>query len=283
MLIETEEQIEPTSGARNSKVRIGVALAVIGVGLCCVAALHFRPPILSKSELRRPEQAWSSGVVVATPTEQQFADLVDGLPGMPLLTPATSAPQSTTAYAVTVAPSAIAEGTGESYYITTTPPPNPTVDSNDCHDGEQYFAGNCYQNCSILTNGAFPIRSSPNTCCKKEPCIYPSDIDFSGPFICQGYAVDKYGNCPRAAGTCDSNEELYEGTCFKQCATLTQDEFPYRTGPSSCCKVEPPCWNMLNIKTLGGQCSGYNVGGGAPGHECGHDPDLGTRRLGYRR
>eukprot|EP00913_Durusdinium_trenchii_P008511 g7992.t1 len=82
-----------------------------------------------------------------------------------------------------------------------------TLNSNDCLRGEEYFAGACYANCSNLTAGQFPIRSSPNTCCKREPCIFPSLLSFSGYFVCMGYGVDSRGACPRQPGKCNSDEE----------------------------------------------------------------------------
>ncbi|CAK9080480.1 unnamed protein product [Durusdinium trenchii] len=160
--------------------------------------------------------------------------------------------------------------------VNVTPPPTQqraTLNSNDCLRGEEYFAGACYANCSNLTAGQFPIRSSPNTCCKREPCIFPSLLSFSGYFVCMGYGVDSRGACPRQPGKCNSDEELFEGQCYRQCGTLTQNEYPYRTGPLSCCKFEPPCFNLFNIKSEGiGPCSGYNVGGIS--HDCAHDPQV---------
>ncbi|CAJ1355529.1 unnamed protein product, partial [Effrenium voratum] len=147
------------------------------------------------------------------------------------------------------------------------------LDNNDCFKGEEYFAGACYKNCSVLTAGQFPIRSSPNTCCSKEPCIFPSHISFEGPFVCTGYAVDNEGQCPRQPGKCNSDEEIFEGMCYAPCATLTENQYAYRVGPLSCCKYESPCFNLFNIKSEGiGPCSGYNVGG--TGHDCAHKPDV---------
>ncbi|OLP84811.1 hypothetical protein AK812_SmicGene34284 [Symbiodinium microadriaticum] len=172
---------------------------------------------------------------------------------------------------------------------TTVSPPVPVIaeraqlNSNDCFNEEEFFAGACYKNCSALTNGQYPIRSSPNTCCSAEPCIFPSHISFMGPFVCTGYAVDSRGSCPRRPGKCNSDEEMYQGVCFKPCAVLTQQEFPHRTGPMTCCKYEPPCFSFANLRSevvkqrmqLGvyrnagrgiGPCSGYDVGGeGASG------------------
>eukprot|EP00931_Biecheleriopsis_adriatica_P002734 TRINITY_DN1037_c2_g1_i1.p1 TRINITY_DN1037_c2_g1~~TRINITY_DN1037_c2_g1_i1.p1 ORF type:complete len:284 (+),score=38.24 TRINITY_DN1037_c2_g1_i1:70-921(+) len=271
---ELELLPQPRSPGTLSRRLAAVALGTAGVMI--VAALHFRHGRVAAVREATKLYAYSSytspyaASASSDDTNTAFADTLSGLPGMPMMPQQVESQASSSAWTAPAPAPAPAESSDAPPTPETTP--LPVVDSNDCRSNEEFFAGACYQNCSVLTAGAFTIRTSPNTCCSEEPCIFPSHFSYKGPFVCQGYAVDADGNCPRTPGKCDSNEEIYEGVCYKQCATLTSNAFPFRAGPNSCCKKEPPCWNVFNIKTEGGKCDGMAVGGGASGHECPHTP-----------
>lgn len=245
------------------------AVAVVLSFSLCVAGIAglvaFRPRASGAANLRHRTQLWETADFspVSDDTNTEFMDTVGGLPGIPYSEAALQELRHPTSQ--------------DSSKETTVSPPVPVIaeraqlNSNDCFEEEEFFAGACYKNCSALTNGQYPIRSSPNTCCSAEPCIFPSHISFMGPFVCTGYAVDSRGSCPRRPGKCNSDEEMYQGVCFKPCAVLTQQEFPHRTGPMTCCKYEPPCFSFANLRSEGiGPCSGYDVGG--EGHDCSHEP-----------
>lgn len=57
-----------------------------------------------------------------------------------------------------------------------------------CHDNEEIYLDKCYLKCSVLTSGEFPMRSAPNTCCKKKPCLSFYDVQTSGT-VCTGFDV----------------------------------------------------------------------------------------------
>lgn len=143
-----------------------------------------------------------------------------------------------------------------------------------CCSFEEVFGGLCYKRCSILTNGTFTNRVAPNTCCKATAinCMFPSNLWVSGVLPGSGFIVDGDGSTPHPLGICDGNEELYGGMCYKRCSLLTNNEFPVRSATNTCCKKWPCLWA---IKTKGGYCSGYGIGGGSvPKHRCGHMPTV---------
>jgi hypothetical protein len=45
-----------------------------------------------------------------------------------------------------------------------------------CLTNEEFFLDVCYEKCSILTEGKYPHRASPFTCCKEEDydCLDPT-------------------------------------------------------------------------------------------------------------
>lgn len=139
---------------------------------------------------------------------------------------------------------------------------NSLHDGNPCPDDEEEHGGLCYQTCNKLTNGRYPIRTTAFSCCMKEPCSF-FNSKFTNPLkICQGYDVgghDKYG-CPHSPGDCLLNEEFHMGLCFKQCAVLTDNEYPYRSSATTCCKQNAylPCLEMENLWSD----ANFTVGGG---------------------
>jgi len=49
----------------------------------------------------------------------------------------------------------------------------------DCLDNEEMFLGQCYEKCSILTNGQKPHRTSPISCCETSlglSCFMPGKV-----------------------------------------------------------------------------------------------------------
>mmetsp|Transcript_38821 Transcript_38821/g.102602 ORF Transcript_38821/g.102602 Transcript_38821/m.102602 type:complete len:206 (+) Transcript_38821:3-620(+) len=147
-----------------------------------------------------------------------------------------------------------------------------------CADNEEEYLGLCYKKCFILSNGTYPKRVAPTGCCKEMSitCILPSEIDTNGIFPGQGYNVGGTGGVPHQPGACDGNEENHLGQCYMKCSLLTDNRMMFRAAANTCCRVQP-CWNPFNVKTVGGSCSGYGVGGGNAGHDCPHAPSEAQR------
>jgi len=107
-----------------------------------------------------------------------------------------------------------------------------------CADNEELHAKLCYKQCKILTNGAYPLRTSAWTCCQAEKasdCFIQNQDKNIG--LCSGYDVDGKGGCPRSPGTCLDSEELLLGQCYQKCSILTKGTHPHRTSAFSCCDV----------------------------------------------
>lgn len=143
-----------------------------------------------------------------------------------------------------------------------------------CANNEELHLGLCYKKCAILTNGTFPHRSSAFNCCKELSffsCILPSEVDFKGIVAGSGYVIDGHGLVPHPPGSCYDDEENYLDMCYMKCSSLTFGDYPLRAGPNTCCKTAP-CWNIFNLMTNGGHCSGYGVGGDQTKDGCPHSP-----------
>ncbi|CAK0867206.1 unnamed protein product [Prorocentrum cordatum] len=141
-----------------------------------------------------------------------------------------------------------------------------------CTSNEEEFLGMCYS-CSLLTNGIYSYRILPNACCKANnessgcASFQPSGVTYKAPLPGYGYTVAEDGKFPHPTGACDDNEEGHLGWCFKTCNELTNGAYKYRVMANTCCK-QKPCWNIFNLKTKLGICSGFAVGGGKNGHDC---------------
>jgi len=149
------------------------------------------------------------------------------------------------------------------------------ADGEQCCSFEELYAGMCYKKCSLLTNGTHPNRVSPTSCCKSSSvyCMLPSNVRMSGFLPGTGFNVNDEGGAPHAPGICDGNEEMFAGQCHKKCAVLTNNEYPIRSGGSTCCKKMPCLWGIATVGTA--PCTGYNVGGGlVAAHKCPHPPTL---------
>jgi len=142
-----------------------------------------------------------------------------------------------------------------------------------CGPAEELLAGLCYRNCSLLTNGSFPLRWAPNACHKEATETRPAETKFSG-LLCNGFDVGSDGQCPHppSTGQCDDNEELHASSCYKTCELLTNGKYKIRSGPNTCCE-EWPCFNPFRDATEGIGCQGFGVGGGMHGHHCPHPPE----------
>jgi len=142
-------------------------------------------------------------------------------------------------------------------------------DGNLCADDEEMLGGLCYAKCSDLTGGTHPLRTTAFACCVAEPCTF-FNSKFTSPLsLCDGLDVagkkeDKA--CPHAPGTCLANEEFNVGMCYKKCAILTNNTYPYRSAASTCCMYSShwACIDAVNYRTS----PDYNVGGGVgDGHK----------------
>jgi len=139
---------------------------------------------------------------------------------------------------------------------------NNLKDGNPCPDNEEELGGLCYEKCSDLTRGVYPVRSSAFSCCKQEPCNAFNSV-FSNPMkFCKGLDVGRLGGgCPHSLGDCLLNEEFLLGFCYRKCALLTNMEYPYRTSADSCCRLNSylacsdPSFTLTNATLL-------SVGGG---------------------
>mmetsp|Transcript_69830 Transcript_69830/g.204386 ORF Transcript_69830/g.204386 Transcript_69830/m.204386 type:complete len:348 (-) Transcript_69830:102-1145(-) len=105
-----------------------------------------------------------------------------------------------------------------------------------CEGNEELFHGLCYKKCSLLTGGLDSIRTSPWTCCDSHPCGFNQRADIGSHVACAGYDVAGDGSCPHRPGACLEDEELFLGVCYKKCSLLTDEEYPNRVGPATCCK-----------------------------------------------
>jgi len=97
----------------------------------------------------------------------------------------------------------------------------------------------------------------------EEPCSFfnsrlPNPLKY-----CSGFDVsgnDEGKECPHAEGTCMENEEFNLGVCYKKCAILTNNMFPFRSGAATCCRYgnHLACLDALNTVTS----PNFDIGGG---------------------
>eukprot|EP00440_Ansanella_granifera_P038110 gb/GFBE01041348.1/.p1 GENE.gb/GFBE01041348.1/~~gb/GFBE01041348.1/.p1 ORF type:complete len:427 (+),score=53.97 gb/GFBE01041348.1/:1-1281(+) len=167
-----------------------------------------------------------------------------------------------------------------------------------CLTDEELFLGNCYKKCEILTQGAFPTRVGPDSCCKGEGlgCLDPRQDKTSSSYAVGGGQGDHDASTPsgvhaplvgvteqggvvtpatqaptmapgtggvvEAASRCGNDEELYAGLCYKKCGLMTNNEYPIRTSSWTCC-ANHPC-GLNNQKGAVGSslvCNGFDIGG----------------------
>merc|ERR1719433_1345477 len=81
---------------------------------------------------------------------------------------------------------------------------SPSTAALTCMENEELFQNLCYRKCQLLTEGAFPLRSSAWTCCKAAEitgCFIKNQDRGLG--LCSGYDVAGDGkSCPRSPGQC---------------------------------------------------------------------------------
>jgi hypothetical protein len=91
--------------------------------------------------------------------------------------------------------------------------------------------------------------------------------------VCTGYAVDGEGKCPHRPGSCLANEEMMLGVCYKKCSILTNQEFPHRVAPATCCKAGGISCLLFPWKSY--TSKEYAVGGGRSGPgACSQDAEM---------
>jgi len=120
--------------------------------------------------------------------------------------------------------------------IPAAPSPSPPKLHNNgfCRDDEEHFAGLCYKKCNINSH---TLRTSPWTCCERQPCFVNQQLRMAARIACAGYAVNGEGKCPRVGTSCPDDEETLSGVCYKKCSLLTNHTYPHRFGPAMCCKT----------------------------------------------
>uniref|UniRef100_A0A7S4QS07 Uncharacterized protein n=1 Tax=Alexandrium monilatum TaxID=311494 RepID=A0A7S4QS07_9DINO len=129
-----------------------------------------------------------------------------------------------------------------------------------CSSDEEIFAGLCYKKCELLAGSEYPIRTTAFTCCKETPCHpFNSRKDMG---FCSGFSIaggDKQG-CPHPPSSCQADEEVVAGVCYKKCSLLTGNEYSHRLTNMACCKMSLSykCLFHGNLKLS----SSFNVGSG---------------------
>jgi len=137
-------------------------------------------------------------------------------------------------------------------------------DGNVCADDEELFGGLCYKQCSVLTGGVYPERTSSWSCWKggDSSKIFDVKVGSKIPMPCEDYDVagdSMGGGCPHSPGACLKDEEIFLNVCYKQCTILTNGAYPYRVAAATCCKEKGfSCLGFWNSKTD----QDFRVGGG---------------------
>lgn len=169
-----------------------------------------------------------------------------------------------TSPAAPVAPAAAAGGstTADPNLLHSPLVPKETIgDGNSCPDDEEMIMQVCYKKCRDLTGGSHPIRTTPFTCCAAKPCSVGntwSHFGFCSGFDVAGDAEDK-GGCPSSPGACLTDEEEFNGMCYKKCSDLTKGKYNNRVAAMSCCKSHGlACLLFTNLMTD----AAFSKGGG---------------------
>jgi len=141
-----------------------------------------------------------------------------------------------------------------------------------CRVDEEYLNLLCYRKCSLLTEGLFPIRTSPVTCCQAHPCgLFNQRHDIG---FCSGFSVaggDKK-SCPHTPGDCLEDEEFFVGQCYKRCSLLTNNEFTHRVAPATCCKIYSPFLCLMPASPRARTSAEFDRGGGNGTEAAVHGP-----------
>jgi len=259
-----EPQAAPAAWGRRRAIAAGVGLLMMGT--VAMATLSASPTVGRSSGGSAPVALATSSVAEIIGLADAVSSSAAGYPGMPVGTDDDPPLQ--------VQPEVNGKPMNE--------PPvdkSPSDLSVSCADNEELFMSLCYKKCAVLTNLTHPKRVAPGACCKELSisCLNPSKTDYNGIFPGQGYNVGGDNGPPHPPGACDGNEENHLGLCYMKCNLLTDNEYPIRAAANTCCKAHP-CWNIFNLKSSPGTCTGYGVGGGNAGHDCPHQPStVGSR------
>lgn len=293
---EPEQRTEPSQAGRLFRGSLIVA-AVLGV--VCLATVHSSDNMASTSTKTFQKKSDNNDLVSAaasssTDTAAGFASFFGPSPAPPGSMAVSQSSQ------VAPAPASAVVSTAVSQSSQAAPAPAPAVasttvsqssqvvpsetsslnrpeenlnDGNKCADDEESLGELCYQKCSILTNGAAPVRISAFGCAKSNSFGDVIGEKIASLVPCQGYDVagKAEGNgCPHNLGGCLNDEELSLGKCYKKCSTLTNGQYPHRTTMSTCCKTINfiECFNPANFK----MDFKYAVGGGDHENKAIHDP-----------
>lgn len=76
---------------------------------------------------------------------------------------------------------------------------HPSLRSRECEDDEELFKGLCYRKCSLLTREEMPIRTSPWSCCRSQPCHSRNQVLKAG--FCSGFDVGGHNAADRCPHT----------------------------------------------------------------------------------
>merc|ERR1712232_521864 len=95
-----------------------------------------------------------------------------------------------------------------------------------CKEDEELYAGLCYKTCNLLTQGAYPIRTSSWTCCASHPCsLQNQEGSIGSSLACDGYDVGGGSDptigsftCPHKPFPCGEGEEDVIGVCYTSCS-----------------------------------------------------------------
>lgn len=179
--------------------------------------------------------------------------------------PAAAAPL-TAAPAVAVVAGAVAGATTPDPEGSQYAPTESMSDGNKCPDDEEEYpatTGTCFKTCSDLTGGVYPIRTSPFSCCKAQPCSFSNTKSHFG--FCGGFDVSgdsEHGGCPTTEGACLTDEELFDGICYKKCSSF-DSVHAHRVAPNMCCSTQGlACLLPSNFKFSADYATGGGQGDG---------------------
>jgi len=217
-------------------------------------------------------QMGQAAMNTSSPNYKQYASistlLHSAIAKVASVPPAAPAVPASPAVLATPAPAAGGDGTttdnpANSEYA----PKNKIGDGNPCPDDEETSSGGCFKKCADLTGGSHPIRTSAFSCCTAKPCTLANTWTHMG--MCFGYDVaadSQESKCPHSPGACLTNEDNFNGMCYKKCSDLTQGAYPNRVAAATCCKKTGwECFLLVNLKTDASFAQGGGAGDGNSG------------------
>lgn len=125
-----------------------------------------------------------------------------------------------------------------------------------CKEKDRLFMDLCYVDCSVATEGKFPHRDDPCSCCQSSPCEKAIGAYAEDCLRLDKGADGKEPQRPELVNCRDETEELFDGLCYLKCEILTAKMYPARTGMNTCSNdMFGGNW-IMGI----GPCSGFGVG-----------------------